>query len=447
MLAPEIVHCCIVNAHSEIANPRTFGEQQRKVFSRAELARWSPELRKQKPLKVLKQAMHGRVPALASIKYARMQASAFGFFRGAVPIMAYDLSLMGSSGIVTQLCGDAHVQNLGAYSDQNGRLTFDINDFDETIRGPFEWDVKRMATSILLAGQGAKIKNSVCTEAAEIFLQQYCDLVRQLAHMPVLAVARFQVHRLQSIAPISRILAQAEHATPMASLKKLTEKTKDGQRFKDLPPLLRRLTGKHAADVLGSLVPYAKSLLPERQHFLEQFRPIDVAFKVVGTGSVGLRAYCVYLEGNRETQGGSDPLFLQMKEEVPSAYIGYLPQLQVTALHQGQRVADGQRAMQLGSDPLLGWTHLEGRDYLVRQLSDHKASIDITKMRARDLEQYSAVCGEMLARGHARAGSAREIAGYLGAGKRFRMAILDFARSYTNQTIADWKELCREGGK
>jgi uncharacterized protein (DUF2252 family) len=421
-----------------------FGEQQRQAFPRDELAKWSPHLRKQRPLKVLQAAMHGRVPALASIKKTRMKASAFGFFRGAVPIMAYDLSLMGSSGVVAQLCGDAHVQNLGAYSNLDGRLTFDINDFDETIRGPFEWDVKRMATSILLAGQYAKMKGGSCTEAAEVFLSEYCSLIQRLAHMPVLEVARYQVHRLARIAPISEILAHAEHSTPLASLNKLTEKTKDGRRFQNCPPLLRRVTGKQAAEVLASLGPYTQSLLPERRHFLAQFRAVDVAFKVVGTGSIGLRDYCVYLEGNPETQGGSDPLFLQIKEEAHSAYWGYLPQVKGTAKHQGQRAADGQRAMQLVSDPLLGWTHLHGRDYLVRQLNDHKASVDITKMKPKDLAQYAAVCGELLARGHARSGSAREIAGYLGVGKRFRSAIMDFARAYAEQTVTDWKEFCKE---
>jgi len=417
--------------------PQELGERQRKVLPRVDLATFSAANRKRKPLELLDASTKDRVAALVKLKNDRMALSPFGFFRGAVPVMAYDLSRTPHTGIECQLCGDAHVQNLGAYSGQDGRLIFDINDFDETLRGPFEWDVKRMTTSILLAGHSAKIKPAASKEAAELFLTAYCSMMYQFTRMPVLAVARFQVHRLASVAPVEKILRKAEHATPMSSLEQLTELTPKGRVFKSNPPVLRPVTGKEAQAVLASLPEFTQSLLPERQRFFAKFHPIAVAFKVVGTGSVGLRDYCVLLEGN----GTGDPLFLQIKQEAKSAYADYLPQATPLPKNDGQRAVEGQRAMQLQSDPLLGWTTVAGRSYLVRQLNDHKAAVDITTLNAAGLEAYAVVCGEMLARGHARSGDCGVINGYIGNGERFKTGIHSFAAAYAAQTVADWKLL------
>ncbi len=362
-----------------------------------------------------------------------MAVSPFGFFRGSACVMAYDLSLVINTGIEAQLCGDAHVQNLGAYSGPDGRLVFDINDFDESIRGPFEWDLKRMTTSILLAGREAKLKPGTIADAAESFLAAYTALIHSFLAMPVLQVARFQVHRLGAVEPISKILAKAEHATPLHSLESLTTQYPKGRIFKSNPPLLERVEGAEREAVLGSLKPYLRSLLPERRHFFARFTPIDVAFKVVGTGSVGLRDYTIYMEGN----GPTDPLFLQIKQESTSCYAPYFST--PTKQHQGQRVAEAQRAMQLQSDPLLGWTTIGKHEYLVRQLNDHKASVILDSLKAGDLCQYATVCGEMLARGHARSGDVRQIAGYLGNGRRFNKAIQEFAHNYAARMEADWK--------
>ena len=423
--------------------PRELGVRQRKVLPRVDLAKFNLANRKRNPLDILDESVKDRVAALVKLKNERMACSPFGFFRGAVPVMAYDLSRTPHTGIECQLCGDAHVQNLGAYSGQDGRLIFDINDFDETLRGPFEWDVKRMATSILLAGHSAKIKPTASKEAAELFLTAYCSQMYQFSRMPVLAVARFMVHRLASVAPVEKILRKAEHATPMASLEQLTEMTPKGRVFKSNPPVLRPVTGKEAKSVLDSLPEFAKSILPERQRFFAKFRPVAVAFKVVGTGSVGLRDYCVLMEGN----GAEDPLFLQIKQEAKSAYADYLPQTIPLPKNDGQRVVEGQRAMQLQSDPLLGWTMIGDRSYLVRQLNDHKAAVDITALNAAGLGAYATVCGEMLARGHARSGDCRIINGYIGNGMRFKTGILNFASAYAEQTVEDWKLLVARQAK
>jgi len=419
------------------------GEQQRKVLPRVDLAKFNVSKRKRKPLALLDESAKDRVAALVKLKNERMALSPFGFFRGAVPLMAYDLSRTPRTGIECQLCGDAHVQNLGAYSGPDGRLIFDINDFDETLRGPFEWDVKRMATSILLAGDTAKIRAAASREAVDLFLTAYCSLMYQFSRMPVLAVARFMVHRLASVAPVEKILRKAEHATPIGSLDRLTVETPKGRVFKSIPPVLRPATAKETRSVLDSLPEFARSLLPERQRFLAKFRPIAVAFKVVGTGSVGLRDYCVLMEGN----GPGDPLFLQIKQETKSVYAPYLPQSSPLPKNQGQRVVEGQRAMQLQSDPLLGWTTIDGRDYLVRQLNDHKAAVDIATLKASGLEAYAVVCGEMLARGHARSSDCGIINGYIGNGARFKGAILSFATAYAGQTVEDWKLLVARQGK
>ena len=301
-----------------------------------------------------------------------------------------------------------------------------------------EWDVKRMTTSILLAAHDAKLKSREAAEAAGNFLGTYTGMMKRLVKMPVLAVARYQVHRLGAVAPISKILQKAERATALGTLEKLTVEYPKARVFRSNPPLLRRVEGTERDAVLASLKEYGESLQPERRCFFARFKPVDVGFKVVGTGSVGLRAYVVYMEGN----GPGDPLFLQIKQEVASCYSPYVKHDR--KIHNGKRVVDGQRAMQLQSDPLLGWTQVGEYDFLVRQLSDHKASIDLTKLKLRDLAQYAEVCGEMLARGHARSGDVRAIAGYIGSGRQFGRAVLDFAEAYADQAAADWKVFVRE---
>jgi uncharacterized protein (DUF2252 family) len=358
--------------------------------------------------------------------------------------VAADLSVLPTTGIVTQICGDAHVRNLGAFAAPDGRLVFDINDFDETIHAPFEWDLKRMASSLMLAGRGSGHKDSAGRDAVERCIDHYSALMRTFAQMPTLDVMRYQVHRMGGVEPIHDALLKAERATPMHSLEQLTEpagaKAGAPRRFKEEKPILSRVTGQQAAQVLAGVGPYRAMLEPQRQHLLGLYRPVDVGFKVVGTGSVGLRDYCVYLEGN----GPADPMFIQIKEETASAYAPYLPDAKPPH-HNGQRVVEGQRAMQVQSDPFLGWSHFGGRDYLVRQLNDHKGSICLEDLAGKGLVAFAEVCGELLARGHARSGDPLTIAGYVGNGESLAEALAEFGTLYADQTEKDWQDLCKSG--
>ena len=416
------------------------GQALRKRVARHAHARWQLARNRKSPLDLLAASMEGRLPQLQKIKYERMAASPFGFFRGAVPVMAADLAALPHCGIVNQICGDAHVLNLGAYGAPDGRLVFDINDFDETLRAPFEWDVKRLAASLILAGREAGAKNKACEAAVLAFIASYRKLTHMLAALPILELAHYQVHRISRVQPVSEALQKAQTATPAVTVEKLTvsagRKNSGLRHFKNEPPLLKRLTGVEANAILKCLPEYGANLLPERRHFFEQYRAVDVGFKVVGTGSVGLRDYIVYCEGN----GPEDPLFLQIKEEVDSAWSPYFRDKQAPR-HGGQRAAEGQRAMQFLSDPFLGWTTIDKRNYLVRQLNDHKAAISLDALKGTGLAEYAELCGELLARGHARSGDAQMLSGYLGTSDKFDEAIAEFAQAYADQTEKDWELL------
>jgi hypothetical protein len=288
---------------------RAMGANRRKQLARRSHADWEPKNRRHDPLVLLAESMQGRVPELARYKYQLMAQSPFSYFRGAVPVMAADLAQLPSTGILNQVCGDAHVQNLGAYEAPDGRLVFDINDFDETTHAPFEWDLKRMAASLVLAGRASGSKESACRDAVGVFVAAYARLMSCLSDLPVLEVARYQVHRLNQAAPIAAVFAKAQRATPLHNLESLTQPAEagdvllqgvqagSGQRvFKQVPgpfagaPLvLHQVADAEAEAVLASLGAYRETLLPERRHFLDQYRPVDVGFKVVGTGSARLR--------------------------------------------------------------------------------------------------------------------------------------------------------------
>jgi uncharacterized protein (DUF2252 family) len=423
---------------------RALGRARRKQVGRHQHDAIDTKARQASALEIVERSMRGRVPALKDLKYKLMAESPFGYFRGAAPVMAEDLSCLPNTGVLSQLCGDAHVRNLGAYAAPDGRLVFDINDFDETIRGPFEWDLKRMCASLILAGRAAGHKDGSARRAVEACAERYAAQMQAFSRMSYLDVNRFQVHRLGLARPVQAALAKAERATPQHTLEQLTVPTSAApqarRRFRESKPMLTRITGSRAAAVLASLTPYRAMLEPQRRHLLDFYRPVDVGFKVVGTGSVGLRDYCVYMEGN----GPADPLFLQIKEETASAYAPYLPDAQPPP-NPGQRVAEGQRAMQIQIDPFLGWTEIGGRHFLVRQLNDHKGSVDMNDLAGANLRAYAEVCGDLLARGHARSGDPKVITGYIGSGTAFAQSLAKFGVVYADQTEKDWEQLKRSG--
>lgn len=387
------------------------------------------------PIDLLRSATEERVPRLLPEKYRRMSVSPFAFFRGAVAIMAADLASCPNTGLEVQLCGDAHVQNMGSFEGPDGRIVFDVNDFDETIPGPWEWDVKRMAASIVLAGYESNHARAGCVDAVERFLTSYCNLMEELADQPVLVAARHQIHQSERSQAVSAALKQAQRASPCDLLKKYTDKGARGQwRFKTIENSLWPVRPQTRQDVLDSLLVYCESLAPDRLHLFSFFKPVDVAFKIVGTGSVALRDYVVLLEGN----GPEDPLFLQIKQETHSTYAPYLQNS--TFAHQGRRVADGQRKMQPLSDLLLGWTRIGEHDYLVRQLNDHKGSINIENLKGTGLGSLARVAGELLARGHARSGDALALKGYIGRPGRLIEAIAKYGIDYATQTQHDFEQ-------
>lgn len=406
------------------------GKEHRKRLRRADQGEWKPAKNRFDPVQMVLMATRGRLRDLVPIKMARMAASPFGFFRGAAPLMAADLATLPNCGLDAQICGDAHVRNLGAYAAPDGHLVFDINDFDETIRAPFEWDLKRLSTSLVLAGEESGHSKKVCKEAVRFFIRSYCAAMSRLAEMPVIELAKFQLH--VRVGPVQAVLRKAERSTPQHSLEKLTAHSVGKYRFKDERPLLAPVRAQVSRQVIAALGLYQETLSPERQQFLSCYHPVDVAFKVVGTGSVGTRDYVVLCIGN----GDRDPLFLQVKEEPPSCYARHLPSQ--SFMNEGKRVVEGQRRMQALSDPFLGWTSMGGRDYLVRQLSDHKGSIDNTQLQAHGLTEYARVCGEVLAKGHARSGDPMQLAGYCGSGSNLDEAIAEFADRYAGQTERDY---------
>jgi uncharacterized protein (DUF2252 family) len=429
---------------------RTAGRRLRNKVARTTQGQFDPTARKFDPVKLMNAAHKDREPELMPLKNARMSLTPFAFYRGAAPLMAADLAVLPRTEITTQICGDAHVQNLGAFGGgAEGHMIFDINDFDETIKAPWEWDVKRMATSLVLAGREARNSEKQCRDAVLEFARKYRESMQFFSELSFLELARYLVMRELKVSPIRSVLRKAERATPQDSLKKLTER-KDGKfEFKEAKdptygtPTQYRVPEATAKQVLRCLAGYSHTLLPERRHFFAQYTPADVAFRIVGTGSVGTRDYVILMFGGAL----QDPLFLQIKQELPSAYAPYLPK-NITPKHHGQRVVEGVRRMLVQFDIFLGWATVDDRPYLVRQLRDHKAGIETTDLEGTGLLQYAEVCGEILAKGHARSGDPCMLSGYLGLADRFDKALVNFAVDYADQTTRDfeaWQQAIRNG--
>jgi hypothetical protein len=410
------------------------------------------------PVAILEAQALSRLPELIAIRYGRMGASPFAFLRGAAAIMARDLRAGPSTGLITQLCGDAHLSNVGLYASPERSLVFDLNDFDETAPGPFEWDVKRMAASFEVAARAREFDEDVRRRIVRRLVRAYAAAIDEASRMPTMALYASHIDARS----VLDVIADRLPATAVKRGRKLIEKTTgrdsrsaaaslteevDGElRFRPDPPLLLPITALIERQELDSgaaqrlfadvLAGYEASLPVYRQRVLARYRIIDVALKVVGVGSVGTRAWIVLLRGN----GADDLLVLQMKEaqrsvlepaDGPSAFA-----------HQGRRVIEGAHLMQALSDSLLGWTSALGldgehRDFYVRQFRDWKGSLFPERMEPESMALYAEYCGLVLARAHARGGDAAVFDGYVGDGREFASALAAFAAAYADRTEAD----------
>ncbi|HEY2767020.1 MAG TPA: DUF2252 domain-containing protein [Solirubrobacteraceae bacterium] len=436
------------------------GKAAREEAPRSRHAEWEPWAERPDPVALLEEQAKTRVPELVPIRYGRMMASAFAFFRGAAYVMASDLSSTPRSGLNAQLCGDAHLSNFGGFASPERDLIFDVNDFDETLPGPWEWDLKRLAASIAIAGRERGFSAKQREQAVRASTAQYREVMNRLAGAQDLDIWYSRVDRLDLRARFESEASEQQ----LKRLRKTTEKakTKDSSRaFARLahivdgdpqivsdPPLIVRvedllpeLRAKEFQDGMHELLrSYRASLPGDRRHLLERFRYADLARKVVGVGSVGTRAWVVLMLG----RDNNDPLFLQCKEAQPSVLEPFLGRSQFD--NHGRRVVEGQRLMQSSSDIMLGWLRATGidgvtRDFYVRQLWDWKSSADVGVMAPSGLTIYGRMCGATLAQGHARSGDCIAIASYLGRGDTFDRALARFAETYADQNERDHRAL------
>jgi uncharacterized protein (DUF2252 family) len=379
-----------------------------------------------------------------------MMASPFAFYRGAARVMAADLAKTPVTGLTVQACGDAHLANFGLYASPERELVFDLNDFDETLEGPWEWDVKRLAASFTIAAQHNGFDRDACRKVTGQVAQSYRETMNDLAGMRTTDIWYAHINAKEFVSwahgkstekRAQKTIEKAETKDSGQALEKLTEEVDGEYRIKSQPPLLEplrdlshRLDHEHQVEAIREdFRAYAKNVAPDHKVLLDRFRPVDIGLKVVGVGSVGTRCWILLLEGRDR----NDPLFLQMKQATDSVLAEHLHPSPYK--NQGRRVVEGQRLMQTASDIFLGWTHAAetGHDYYWRQLRDWKGSVDIDTMHAADFDSYAHLCGWTLARAHARSGDPVAMAGYLGTGDNFDQALTEFAERYADQNERD----------
>jgi uncharacterized protein (DUF2252 family) len=443
-------------AHFTRAERVARGREARAETPRASHASFDT-FRPRDPVELLELQAGSRVPELVPIRYGRMLVSPFTFYRGAAALMAHDLAPTARAGLGVQLCGDAHLSNFGGFASPERTLVFDLNDFDETLPGPFEWDVKRLAVSFEIAGRDRGFSETERRKAVLTCVRSYREAMSQFAAMENLAVwyARLDEEAIQALVArrdkkqattVAVTAAKARTKDSMKAFTKLTQLVDGELRILSDPPLIvpiAELTGGQSIleEVHKLLRLYRRTLQHDRRHLLESFSYVDLARKVVGVGSVGTRAWVMLLLGTDAT----DPLFLQIKEAQQSVLEPYLGKSAFG--NHGQRVVEGQRLMQSTSDIFLGFIHnpsgLDGqpRDFYVRQLWDWKTSVNLEIIAPRGLELYAQVCAWTLARAHARSGDRIAIAAYLGRSDVFDNAIADFAEAYADLNERDYKAL------
>jgi uncharacterized protein (DUF2252 family) len=447
---PELLHH-FQSKQQSIEERIAVGKDLRKKFPRINQGEYNVRADRTDPISILEEQAKTRLPDLVPIRYARMLTSPFAFLRGAAAIMSMDLKANGeTSGIQVQACGDMHVANFGVFASAERNLIFGINDFDETLPGPWEWDLKRLVASIVASGRFLGADKNLNREAVMAAVSTYRKKMKEFAYMGNMELWYTTIKDkdiMKTLSPSARkgaakIMSKAKERTHMQVLGKLTDLVDDKFRLKVNAPFIVRETHTQAGmpieEALGLfLESYFLSLADDRKALLQQYRIVDAARKVVGVGSVGTRCWIIFLTGNNS----NDPLFLQLKEAQPSVLEPFVSQSKYS--NHGQRVVAGQRLIQAAPDIFLGWGELTGIHFYVRQLRDMKGGVefDPEKVTVKNLPQYSSLCAWALALSHAKSGDAAMISGYSGNSEELDDAMVRFAFAYADQTEKDYDAL------
>lgn len=427
---------------------RLQGKELRSKVPREIHGTWKPQRNRPNPLDILESSNLGRQQELVPLRMGRMAQSAFAFLRGAAGVMAWDLAQTPDTGLQVAIDGDAHLNNFGFFGTPQRDVVFDLNDFDEAVIGPWEWDLKRLTASVNVAGRENGLNRHERRAAVIRCSEGYRANLDRLQSMGVLDVWYLHAYPgrnnalvkadAKSRAVFKKVLDSATRQTNSALLAKTAERGVNGAwHLLHSPPLVTAVDAATRERVIDGLNRYADSLSRERRYMLSRYHVVDVVHRVVGVGSVGTRAYLALLFGNSD----DDPLFLQVKEALPPAHAPYLPKPSAEFAHDGKRVVMGQRALQASSDVMLGWTTIEKRPFYVRQMKNMKASIPVEWLTGASFSFYAWACGALLARAHGRTGDAATLAGYCGNSAVLDQALGDWAEAYGDQTVRDHEAL------
>jgi len=428
------------------ARPRAeryeLGRSLRELSPRSDMAHWAPAADRADPVQQIIAAHEGRVPWLIPVRVGRMVASPYAFLRGSANIMADDFAALPDTGITPVICGDAHLGNFGFYASPERELVFDLNDFDEAHPGAWEWDLRRLTVSVYVAGRQNGFRESECGNAVQHCVEEYREQLSHLAERPLLGRSfdRLDVDRLRSAASrasfreeIERAARRARRRTSDRALPRFTERRDGTLKLVEEPPLITRPSDAERDQLAEALDGYLNTLPPHWARILAGYRIVDIAHKVVGVGSVGLRAYVALCEGSSP----DDVLFLQLKQARRSVIARHQHGAAAWHRHQGQRVVEYQQALQTVSDPLLGWTTVADTQFYVRQFRDMKGAILVEDINAGALADYAGICGFLLAKSHARTSGASMITGYIGSSDKLADSLCRFARAYADQVESD----------
>ncbi|HYH31806.1 MAG TPA: DUF2252 domain-containing protein, partial [Pseudonocardia sp.] len=412
----------------ERAERYALGKALRRRVPRSSLADWTPPADRPDPVQQIMESHEGRMGRLVPVRVGRMVASPYGFLRGTAVVMAHDVAQLPATGITPVVCGDSHLGNFGFYASPERDLVIDLNDFDEAHPGSWEWDLRRLVASIWVAGRQNGSSEDACATAVTNCVAAYRQEVRYLADQPLLSRSyqRLDVDRLARKSPkplraeVKRAAKRARHRTSDRAVPRFTRQIEGRRRIVEEPPLITRVPDADAAQIAAALDEYLLTIAPHWRRVLGGYTVVDIAHKVVGVGSVGLRAYVALLEGSSP----DDVVFLQLKQARRSVLARYVHGESAWHAHQGQRVVEYQQALQTVSDPLLGWTTIGELQYYVRQFRNMKGSIPLDTIDAAALVDYAGIVGHLLAKGHARTSGASMIAGYAGGSDRLDVAMV-----------------------